>query len=1258
MKRWTRLILFALAVCLLFTQAAPARAEVMTLGVYFRGLAEKEDGTTEQIPLEGSFRVLQGGMLRGTIQAGVTTVTLDGSDPVTVEPMAETIAPGWDLTGVRVTIPMTDGGNVTVPILVSPLKEGTVAEVPAAQEVPAAETGTETAENGPVEVFPVETVPGAAADVTAAPTAVPVATPTPEWNNQTPVPTATPTAEPQVGKLQDSPDKGTFHIKVFYDGNDNGECSVYEKGVEGIPVYLVSETDEVVTGGTTDAEGEITLPGVEPGTWRIRVSLPEKWGFNRKAKDVGLNRSVMDFSEEGTQDSEPIKVSAGETVERGVGLLKGGMADGVCWLDVNANGIMESGEPRVAGARVTLNGQKNGLEYEAYSDADGYWRVIRLRPGSYDFTSYAPEGMMFTRYSKTGGVNRSVFTAEGRTRSTKTLDLNDGRTAPNQNIGFTWQGVVSGIAFLDANYNGLYDEGEAPLPGVKVAAVKQSKDEEVASALTDENGRYTLGGLRGNTYKIRAVLPDDGCTFTVAVSEPEGNHFTARDGRRENFWRDFVLADGESRVVNVGAIYYGSISGKVYLDDDFSGSMNGSEKVAQGIQVTLLNANGTQVDMKKTNAKGTYTFTGLTPGMYTMRMTAKEGYAFTRRGEGNVMLNLNGGEGCTEPFEVPLGANLTDMDAGMIRPATVKGRVFADRNDNGKSDGSEDGLAGTTVRLMSEEDGEAFSAVLTETGEFLFDAVMPGRYYVEYQLPDGAVFARGGGDNTISGENGLGRGESFDIHTADVKEVPLCGGLTLGRISGIVFHDHDGSGTMDADDAPLAGARVTLTPARADQDTAEAETGADGVFDLESLRPGTYQLKVTLPEGMATTRTGSLTLPLVQGKQDQEVSLEISMGQTWTDQRIGAVIPAVLRGRVWLDENNNGLLEPEERTPAGLELVITDEESGERFSAVRTDDGGVFEEAGLAPGTYTVSYQLDAESDAPPAGDNTFRKEDGRMVMTGIVVKEGETRDGLTLGLVKYTAMGGMVWIDRGNGAEPLAEAEVRLLGAENQVLESAVTGETGAWRFSGLMPGEYRIEAHLPEGIVAAEPDDERLETGLISVLRETDGRTGRSDPIDLKMGEDQLSLNIGSVLPGTIGDFCWLDLNKNGLQDGGELGIPHVKVELVRNGVTVAETETDQYGLYFFREVYPAVYTLKVTAPDEVKPTQKRTDIYLIVSSLVETEENTAVTEEFAVASDSTDFNIDLGYVLRTEGRYPAGYGEQETMDWSIAYEGVELK
>ena len=1253
-KGCTRAVALLLILALGMTLTGSAGAEVTTLGIYFRGLAARGDGTETQVALSGSFRVMQGGLERGVIQAGETTLTLDGSGSVTIMPMAETIPEGWDLSGATVTVNLIGGGNQTVPILVRPLAAQAESATAAAKKTEAPATAEPAPTPEPTEE------PTATPEPTAVPTAEPEPTAAPETQAPaiTPAPTRIPTAEeastpvPEVPALQASAGTGAFHILVFLDSNTNGDFGLNERGVAGIPVYILSTAGEIVTGGNTGSDGEITLPGIAPGTYRIRVTLPEEYGFRRKAKEPELGKSVMNFSSEGTQDSDEITIAAGEIAERGVGVLKAVVADGVCWHDENGNGIMEDGEPRLSDVHITMNGQKNGLSYETWSDDTGYWRIYRLRPGFYDLTAYAPEGMMFTRYSKTGGSRRSILTAEGRTKATKTVDLNDGEDEPNQNVGFAWSAVVSGIAFLDANYNGLYDEGELPLPGVKVTAIKQTKDDEVAVTRTDEEGRYTLSGLRGNTYKIRAVLPDDGSNFTLAVEDLEGNHFAARSGRRENFWNDFVLADGEKRTVNVGAIYYGSVSGTLYMDDDFSGSRTGKEKASQGISVTLLDSRGATVDTKKTGAKGNYTFTDLTPGLYSLRMTAKSGYAFTRLGEGNVMLNLNGGEGYSEPFQVPLGEAVSGMDAGMILPATVKGEVFADRNDNGKRDAGEDGLAGTAVRLMS-ENGEEFSALIPSDGGFLFDAVMPGRYYLEYELPEGAIFALEGGDNQIQGEGRLGRGEWFELKTGQERTAPLCGGLTLGRISGTFFHDADGSGTLEGTDAPLAGLTITLEPSRSDLEAVRVTAGADGSFLLTELHPDTWTLKAELPEGMVTARTNGLELPLRSGRNAQELSLPLAMGQTWEDQMIGGVRPAVLRGAAWLDENNNGLWDEGEQTPAGLTLTVTDEASGEVFDTLLTGSDGAFGYEGMIPGSYSVSLQMDETMDAPLTGDNTFRKEGGRMIMTGIALQEGETRENLTLGLVRFTAMGGRVWIDRGSGAEPLAAAEVRLTDGEGNTLRTQTTDETGEWGFSGLMPGTYRISATLPEGTVAAEPDDERLQSGLISVLSQVEGRGGVTEDIELKMGQDQLRLDIGSVLPGTIGDYCWLDENGNGWQDGGEYGIPHVKVELVRNGETVAETETDQWGLYFFREVYPAVYTLKVTAPGEVKPTQKRTDIYLIVSSLLETEDQTAYTETFAVASDSTDFNIDLGYVLRNPGVYPAGYGERDTMDWSRAYE-----
>ena len=161
---------------------------------------------------------------------------------------------------------------------------------------------------------------------------------------------------------------------------------------------------------------------------------------------------------------------------------------------------------------------------------------------------------------------------------------------------------------------------------------------------------------------------------------------------------------------------------------------------------------------------------------------------------------------------------------------------------------------------------------------------------------------------------------------------------------------------------------------------------------------------------------------------------------------------------------------------------------------------------------------------------------------------------------------------------------------------------------------------------------------------------RNGSTDLIELKMAEDRIRMDIGCVLPGRMGDFCWLDLDKDGLQGMDEPGIPGVKITLVRDGTVVAETTSDQYGFYRFSDLYPAVYTLKVTPPAEVKPTVHRDDILLIVSALHETDEPVCESVEIAVESNKANYNVDLGFVSRN-GAIPAGTGEGQKQLWTGA-------
>ncbi len=1042
---------------------------------------------------------------------------------------------------------------------------------------------------------------------------------------------------------------GSICVNAFLDSNSNGRQGEYERPVANITVSAIpagSADGQAVASAVTGKNGQAVLEGLAPGQYILRVQLPMGYGYGPFSEAGRLNASMLRESAESVQDSDPVTVASGMETQAGVGVASMATVSGYVWLDVNGDGVRQNDEPGQAGVVIDLVVRGGDTRYSLVTGEDGHYVFGAVEGGEYNIRATAPEGLAFTQYTKQGGNKRSILTTEGSRKGTKLVNIKAGTVLDEQNIGLVRESALEVRCFLDANYNGYYDEGELPLPGVRGELSKQNGT-LVATRESDENGLMLFDGLRANIYSLRAVLPE-GAAFTMVADGPEGNRFKPRDGRRENTVEPIELGTAERKSMVVGGLLPGTISGVCYLDDNFSATRDAGEDVVSGLTVILRDSDGNEIARCRTNAKGAYSFTGVAPGSYVIALNAKRGYAFTKLGEGNVVINTGDGAGETAVFELPLGESRENMDIGMILPGVVQGRVFADRNDNGLMDEGEGGLVGTVVRLM-DESGEWFAAEIGEDGLFRFDAVMPGRYYLRYELPQRGVFAtKTDGGNTIAGEDGAAASPWFDFTVGGEVEAPLCGGLTLGSVAGRAFEDHNGSGAMDEGEGLLAGLTLTLTPSRADLSPVTVTTGADGAFSVTGLRPDTYTLRMTCPDGRVLSRTAGVTLPVQAGENDQRVSLAISMGDVYEDQQIGCVKPASLTGILWLDENNDGRRGAEERTPAGLRVTVIDQATGDVFAHLTTDDRGVFATEGLIPGSYTLRYELDAQTIPALAGDSTFRQDEDALVMRDVRAEEGGVCQGLMLGIVRYTSLGGTVWVDLGGAVEPLSGAVMTLLDASGQTLQSAQTDENGGYRFDALLPGAYSIAVLLPEGQVVVEPDDARLEKRG-SIMTWCAGRSGSSDTIEVRMGEDQLALDVGSVLPGRLGDLAWLDENGNGLQETEEGGIPGVQLELLRDGQVVATTVTDQYGFYLFDELYPATYAVRATAPEAVKPTRQRDNVPGIVSVLPESEDVTVTSDPVTVTSDRSNYTADLGYVLRKPGVYPEGYGQGEAQDWT---------
>ena len=220
-----------------------------------------------------------------------------------------------------------------------------------------------------------------------------------------------------------------------------------------------------------------------------------------------------------------------------------------------------------------------------------------------------------------------------------------------------------------------------------------------------------------------------------------------------------------------------------------------------------------------------------------------------------------------------------------------------------------------------------------------------------------------------------------------------------------------------------------------------------------------------------------------------------------------------------------------------------------------TGADGIYGFTGLPAGAYTVAVNASA---APLAGLSESYEADGSMNNSAAVaLLAGQNRLDVDFG---YTAavlgplgsIGDTVWLDLdANGAKVAGEpglggVTVQLIGngADNtfgtadDVVYSQVTDASGVYTFSGLQADTYRVivdTSTLPPGVAATY---------------DRDGGFDSKTDVVLAAGANKIDIDFGYRGSGTIGDTVWNDLDGNGTQNGGEVGIATVTVNLTWAG------------------------------------------------------------------------------------------------------------
>ena len=191
----------------------------------------------------------------------------------------------------------------------------------------------------------------------------------------------------------------------------------------------------------------------------------------------------------------------------------------------------------------------------------------------------------------------------------------------------------------------------------------------------------------------------------------------------------------------------------------------------------------------------------------------------------------------------------------IIERAAIGDLVWFDSNANGIQDGGEVGVAGVTVNLFDGTGGFVDSMLTDGKGNYLFDYLTPGDYFVEFVLPEGAVFSPQdqGADDAIDSDadtstgrtvvTNLVNGETDLTWDAGIYEI-ICPPASIGDY---VWNDLDKDGIQDDGEPGISGVAVNLYDGGGI--IATTTTDGSGLYLFTDLCPGDYYVGFELLAG-------------------------------------------------------------------------------------------------------------------------------------------------------------------------------------------------------------------------------------------------------------------------------------------------------------------------------------------------------------------------------------------------------------------------
>jgi protocatechuate 3,4-dioxygenase beta subunit len=1049
---------------------------------------------------------------------------------------------------------------------------------------------------------------------------------------------------------------------VWDDVNGNGIQDTGELGLSGVSVTLsgVSDATFASVTTTTNVSGQYKFENLKPGVYTLRFGDIADYRFaDRKAGNEVTKDSDVDNSGV-TGNIDLVSGSPRTDVDAGYVSTSIGSVSDFVWEDLNGDGLQDTGEPGISGVTVTLDGMSTSgknITKSVVTDGGGKYKIDSLPDGQYRVTFSILPGYFFT---KSLGIEESRNSdANEVTGQTSVINLQKGQRLETIDAGLYRRTSVGDFVWDDVNGNGIQDTGELGISGVSVTLSGVS-DVTFASVTTTTNvtGHYKFENLKPGVYTLRF---GDIADYRFA-DRKAGNEVTKdSDVDNSGVTGNIDLVSGSPRTdIDAGYVStsIGSVSDFVWEDLNGDGLQDTGEPGISGVTVTLdgMSTSGKNITKSVvTDGGGKYKIDSLPDGQYRVTFSILPGYFFTKSIGIEESRNSDANEvtGQTSVINLQKGQRLETIDAGLYRRTSVGDFVWDDVNGNGIQDTGELGLSGVSVTLSGVSDA-TFASVTTTTnvsGQYKFENLKPGVYNI--------VFGQVALKNLTSPKVGADDGKDSDpVLGGHVSNVTLVSGvhrndidagyvpISTASIRGFVWEDLNANGVQDAGEPGISNDTVSLKREDGNFSGGLVTVISDqnGRYIFSNLAAGSYTVIFGRPSGFEFTdndRGDDAFDSDALAPAGKTSVFTIGSGQSLLNIDAGLFRRGSLGDFVWNDSNGNGLQEASESGLSGIMLTLKDE-TNSVIGSTNSDINGKYLFSNIKPAKYKIEAVLPKGYTSVPINpqdltlNSDFYPSDSLANTALITVLSGIQNLDIDLGIVIKSRISGIVWKDSiGNGLreeiEPMmGSVVVILLNSTGSELKRDTTDSNGAYLFKDIEAGTYKVKFAIMPGMFFTYPNVGSNDSKSSDVI----DQSGVTSEFLVMEGLDMANVCAGYVNSSSIGDYIWIDENKNGLQSSDEVGLNGVKIYLLNQLGIVIDSTTSNIsnsgsGYYSFSNLIYGQYSVKFSLPANFDFTMLNSSDTLLNSDIVDAA--TGKTSTLTLLPGQMRKDVDAGYTLK---------------------------